>query len=205
MATLIKIFVKYNKYLFYLLVVLVTIMLCIGNHNLRTELKDIKSRSSLIPPEILYDTVYINKPFITEEPYKKVEEPSKVVIFNKPEDSILVDHKIISMDFNTDMIKLSTSSHDSIFSDNYYPLNLQMYNYRYIEGKLSKQKIPLIKRFRPYVGVSYRPFNNLYDLYEGISFKTKKFNYKLGLNLSYYPKFSSKVNLDLELAIIYNF
>ena len=186
------------------MVILITILLCIQNYNLRSELKEVKSRSSEILP--VYDTVYVDRPFEVEKPYKKEEKPTKVVIFEEPEDSISIDKEVISMDFNTDMIKLSIQdTKDSIFSDNYYPLDLYKYQYRYVNGTLSKQKLPLRDRFSPYVGVKYRPFNNMYDLSGGISFKTKNINYKLGLNLYYYPKISSRVGMDLELSVIYNF
>ena len=110
------------------------------------------------------------------------------------------------MDFNTEMIKLSIQDKkNSIFSDNYYQLDLYKYQYRYVDNTLSKQKLPLRDRFSHYVGVKYRPFNNLYDLSGGVSFKTKNINYKLGLNLYYYPKISSRVGMDLELSVIYNF
>lgn len=203
MSVFIKLLVKYKKYVIYLLVLLLTIMLCIWNYNLRSELKEVKSQNSHILA--VYDTVYVDKPFVVDKPYEKVEEPVKVVIFNKPEDSIKIDNQVVSINLDTEMVRFSTINSDSIFSDNYYPLNLTSYDYIYTEGKLTKKRIPLLRRFKPYVGISYRPFNNLYDLSGGISFKTKKFNYKLGLNVSYYPKFSSRVNLDLELAIIYNF
>lgn len=203
MSAFIKSLVKYKKYVIYLLVLLLTIMLCIWNYNLRSELKEVKSRNSHILA--VYDTVYVDKPFVVDKPHEKVEEPVKVVIFNKPEDSIKIDNQVVSINLDTEMVRFSTINDDSIFSDNYYPLNLTSYDYIYTEGKLTKKKTPLLRRFKPYVGISYRPFNNLYDLSGGISFKTKKFNYKLGLNVSYYPKFSSRVNLDLELAIIYNF
>ena len=74
-----------------------------------------------------------------------------------------------------------------------------------MNGTLSKEKIPFRKRFSPYIGAKYRPFNNMYDLSGGISFKTKNINYKLGLNMYYYPRISSKVGMDLELSVIYNF
>ena len=194
---------KYKKYVFYILAILFTIQLCIRNYRLKTELKTIKNVEAQIIP--FYDTIYIDRPYEVNEPLKEKESPTKTVIFNEPEDSIELDTKVISIDLSTEMVKLSTAWKDSVYSDNYYPLNLSAYQYRYVDGQLSKQKIPFYKRFSPYVGISYRPFNNLWDLSGGISFKTKSFNYKLGLNLYYYPKFPNKVNLDLELGIIYNF
>lgn len=198
-----KLLMKYKKYVLYLLIILITIMLCIWNHNLRSELKEVKSRGSIILE--IYDTVYVDKPFVPEKSYDKEEKPTKVVIFKEPEDSIILDKEIISMDINTDIIKLSLQDKDSVFSDNYYPVDLYKYQYRYVNGTLSKEKIPFRKRFSPYIEAKYRPFNNMYDLSGGISFKTKNINYKLGLNMYYYPRISSKVGMDLELSVIYNF
>ncbi len=199
----IQLLIKYKKYVLYLLVILITIMLCIWNHNLRNELREVKSRGSNILA--LYDTVYIEKPFVPDESYDKKEKPSKVVIFNEPEDSISLNKEVVSVDFNTDIVKISLHDKDSVFSDNYYPIDLYKYQYRYVNGSLSKERIPLRKRFSPYVGVKYRPFNHMYDLFGGISFKTKNINYKLGLNLYYYPKISYRAGMDIELSVIYNF
>ena len=46
---------------------------------------------------------------------------------------------------------------------------------------------------------------NLWDLGTGISIETKRFNYKLGINSFYYPRYFSGIKTDLELVVTYKF
>lgn len=39
----------------------------------------------------------------------------------------------------------------------------------------------------------------------GLSIKTKRFNYKFGVNTFYYPKIKSGMGTDIEFQITYNF
>lgn len=190
---------KYIHLILCLLVIGITICLCLKNIKLEEELRRVKS----IEPLTLYDTVYIPKPYELEKGYDSEEKPNQVVIFNKPQDTIPTS-EILSIDLSEDLLKIALVK-DSLYLDEYYPLRLDTYVYRFNNGNITKQKLPLITKLKPYVEAKYRPFNKFYDLSGGIALKTKNTNYKLGLNLSYYPKISSKVYKDLELVITYNF
>lgn len=96
----------------------------------------------------------------------------------------ILDTTVISKDFNIDVSR---------------------YQYLYMNGNLSYKKIPIKKRLDPYIELSYRPFNNMADLTGGIYFETSKFNYKLGLNMFYYPKLQNKIGSDVRLSITYKF
>lgn len=81
------------------------------------------------------------------------------------------------------------------------------YQYTWVDGKLTAKRLSAWKRLevKPYTSLSYRPFNNLWDLEAGISFKTKSLNYNLGINGFYYPQWQSKPGIDAQIRITYNF
>ena len=89
-------------------------------------------------------------------------------------------------------------------SSKVFDLDLGSFKYNWVDGNLTKKKISSFS-LKPYIYTQYRYFNNLLDFGGGISFKTKSFNYKLGVNTFYYPKFNSGVGADLEFKLEYNF
>lgn len=86
-------------------------------------------------------------------------------------------------------------------------IDTNTYEYSWYRGNLSYRKLPLRKRlqFKPYLYGKYRPFNNFTDLGLGISFKTNKVKYKLGVNTFYYPSLKGNIGTDLEFSLEYNF
>lgn len=184
------------------MVSLFTIQLCIQNYRLSKDLDKARDIENRIVH--LYDTIYIPKPYELDRPHDVEEKPIKVVVFDQPTDTISTGSQVISIDLQTDILKLSTLV-DSVCYDNYYNLDLYRYQYRYVNGEVSKSKVPLNRRLLPYLELNYRLLNSNLDLSGGISFKTKNFNYKLGLNLYYYPNISREVKLDLAFGIVYNF
>ena len=90
------------------------------------------------------------------------------------------------------------------YSTRLFNINLDKYNYNWYEGQLTRKKVARLS-LKPYVYGKYRPFNNLFDMGAGLSIKTKRFNYKLGVNTFYYPKIKSGIGTDIEFQITYNF
>ena len=88
---------------------------------------------------------------------------------------------------------------------NTYKINTNLYNYKFHNGVLTSETKPFHQRLDPYVEFTIRPINQFYDLSSGVSFETSRFNYKVGFNLSYYPKFSPMVMKDIQLSVIYKF
>lgn len=81
------------------------------------------------------------------------------------------------------------------------------YQYTWVDGKLTAKRLSTRKRLeiKPYTSLSYRPIHGLWDLEAGIAFKTKSFNYNLGLNGFYYPRWQKHPGLDAQIRITYNF
>lgn len=88
---------------------------------------------------------------------------------------------------------------------NTYRINTDLYNYKFHNGVLTSKAKPFYQRIDPYIEFTIRPINQFYDLSSGVSFETSRFNYKVGFNLSYYPKFSPMVMKDIQLSVIYKF
>lgn len=175
-----------------------TIILCYKNFQLR---KQVKSVSSLVS----VDTVYIDKLFKVSEPLKDLSIPSKVKVYKglETKESITQD-SIIEFELSSNKLDITSLHHsDSTVHTNTYQLDTDKYRYLFTNGILTKDKVKL--GVKPYTEVSYRPLNNMWDLKGGIYLNTSKTQYRLGINLGYYPNLSSKVQKDIEISIQYKF
>lgn len=184
-----------------LILALGTIILCYKNFQLR---KQVNSVSSLVE----VDTVYIDRLFKVSEPLKELSTPSKVKVYKglvKPKSTATsTQDSIIQFEFNSSKLEV-TSLHnsDSTVHTNTYKLDTDKYNYLFTNGILTKDKVK--PKVKPYTEVSYRPLNDMWDLKGGIYLNTSKIQYRLGINLGYYPNLSSKVQKDIEISIQYKF
>ena len=186
-------------YMAILILALGTIILCYKNFQLR---KQVKSVSSLVS----VDTVYIDKPFKVSEPLEELSIPSKVKVYKgleKPKENTTQD-SIIEFELNSNKLDVTSLHHsDSTVHTNTYQLDTDKYKYLFTNGILTKDRVKL--GVKPYTEVSYRPLNNMWDLKGGIYLNTSKTQYRLGINLGYYPNLSSKVQKDIEISIQYKF
>ena len=175
-----------------------TIILCYNNFQLR---KQVKSVSSLVS----VDTVYIDRPFKVSEPLKQISILSKVKIYKgleKPKNT--TQDSIIQFELSSNQLDVTSLHHsDSTVHTDTYQLDTDKYKYLFTNGILTKDKVKL--GVKPYTEVSYRPLNNMWDLNGGIYLNTSRIQYRLGINLGYYPNLSSKVHKDIEISIQYKF
>lgn len=181
-----------------------TIVLCFRNIQLKRQLEN------YIPQVISkIDTVYLDKPFKVEAPYKEVSTPSKVTVYQKglEKDTSTFQTKDSVVQFKLDKSTINLTLYntlDSTVHTDKYNLDLDKYKYIYSNGILT-QKRKLNLKLSPYLQVKVRPINQFYDLGGGISLKTNHFTYSIGLDLSYYPKLSDQLLKDLEVSVTYNF
>ena len=181
-----------------------TIYSCFRNRQLKQQLEN-------YTPQVIskIDTVYLDKPFKVEAPYKEASIPSKVTVYNKglEKDTSSLQSKDSVVQFKLDKSNLNLTLYnplDSTVHTDKYDLNLDKYRYIYSNGIITQQKKLNIK-LSPYIQTKIRPINKLYDLGGGISLKTNHFTYSIGLNLSYYPRLSDKLQKDLEISVTYNY
>lgn len=191
-----------------------TIYLCFRNYKLNQQL------SMLPDKEIIQhtDTIYLRKDFLPIS-YDNLLNPSRILLYNSPyssvsqglcsTDSAEISEKdsLVQLVIDKNQLTLSFLNQNSgIYSSRLFNIDTNNYKYSWYNGKLTTQEIKSRRiRLVPYVYGKYRPFNNLWDLGTGISIETKRFNYKLGINSFYYPRYFSGIKTDLELVVTYKF
>lgn len=190
-----------------------TIYLCFRNYILNQQL------SMLPDKEIIQhiDTIYLRKDFLPIS-YDNLLNPSRILLYNSPHssvsqglcstDSAEISEKdsLVQLVIDKNQLTLSFLNQNSgIYSSRLFNIDPNNYKYSWYNGKLTTQEIKSRIRLVPYVYGKYRPFNNLWDLGTGISIETKRFNYKLGINSFYYPRYFSGIKTDLELVVTYKF
>lgn len=190
-----------------------TIYLCFRNYKLNQQL------SMLPDKEIIQhtDTIYLRKDFLPIS-YDNLLNPSRILLYNSPHssvsqglcstDSAEISEKdsLVQLVIDKNQLTLSFLNQNSgIYSSRLFNIDTNNYKYSWYNGKLTTQEIKSRIRLVPYVYGKYRPFNNLWDLGTVISIETKRFNYKLGINSFYYPRYFSGIKTDLELVVTYKF
>lgn len=190
-----------------------TIYLCFRNYKLNQQL------SMLPDKEIIQytDTIYLRKSFLPIS-YDNLLNPSRILLYNSlhssvsqglcSTDSAEISEKdsLVQLVIDKNQLTLSFLNQNSgIYSSRLFNIDTNNYKYSWYNGKLTTQEIKSRIRLVPYVYGKYRPFNNLWDLGTGISIETKRFNYKLGINSFYYPRYFLGIKTDLELVVTYKF
>lgn len=190
-----------------------TIHLCFRNYKLNQQL------SMLPDKEIIQhtDTIYLRKDFLPIS-YDNLLNPSRILLYNyqnwdkpihtanNPDSIISEKDSLVQLVIDKNQLTLSFLNQNSgIYSSRLFNIDTNNYKYSWYNGKLTTQEIKSRIRLVPYVYGKYRPFNNLWDLGTGISIETKRFNYKLGINSFYYPRYLSGIKTDLELVVTYKF
>lgn len=190
-----------------------TIYLCFRNYKLNQQL------SMLPDKEIIQhtDTIYLRKDFLPIS-YDNLLNPSRILLYNSlhssvsqglcSTDSAEISEKdsLVQLVIDKNQLTLSFLNQNSgIYSSRLFNIDTNNYKYSWYNGKLTTQEIKSRIRLVPYVYGKYRHFNNLWDLGTGISIETKRFNYKLGINSFYYPRYFSGIKTDLELVVTYKF
>ena len=197
------------------------IVLILGFTNyLRFRIYKLNQQLSMLPDkEIIQhtDTIYLRKDFLPIS-YDNLLNPSRILLYNyqnwdkpihtanNPDSIISEKDSLVQLVIDKNQLTLSFLNQNSgIYSSRLFNIDTNNYKYSWYNGKLTTQEIKSRIRLVPYVYGKYRPFNNLWDLGTGISIETKRFNYKLGINSFYYPRYFSGIKTDLELVVTYKF
>lgn len=85
-----------------------------------------------------------------------------------------------------------------------YNLDFERYKYNWTSQGLTYQK-KFSLEVLPYVQVGYGYFNKAINLGTGISIKTRKIDYDIGINLTNYQGTEYKLKPDLEISVKYKF
>lgn len=188
-----------------------TIYLCFRNYKLSREVNSLEQAVNEIP-----DTVYTKKPFKPEKKYSEEKEPDRILVYDNGQSTLFPDSiqrqpiiskqdSLVQIVLKKNQLNLSLLNKETdTYSTRLFNIDLDKYNYNWYEGQLTRKKVARLS-LSPYVYGKYRPFNNLFDMGAGLSIKTKRFNYKFGVNTFYYPKIKSGIGTDIEFQITYNF
>ena len=188
-----------------------TIYLCFRNYKLSREVNSLEQAVNEIP-----DTVYTKKPFKPEKKYSEEKEPDRILVYDNGQSTLFPDpiqrqpiiskqDSLVQIVLKKNQLNLSLLNKETdTYSTRLFKIDLDKYNYNWYEGQLTRKKVARLS-LSPYIYGKYRPFNNLFDMGAGLSIKTKRFNYKLGVNTFYYPKIKSGMGTDIEFQITYNF
>lgn len=220
-----EIFKKNLRVIFTLGLLGLTIYLCFRNIQLHQQVNKLQKTRRNSFSKSKSDTVYSTKPYSPIQAYPVIQVPNMVTYYGQVKEvrppsnnqelikrssdqvihkdslvQFLLDsrHLRVSSVYKIDSLTLGSTSKD-------FELNLDFYKYNWVNGQLTCKPISFFQRFKPYAYVSYRYFHNTLDGGLGLSFKTKTFIYKVGINTFYYPKYRSNIGLDLELKLEYNF
>lgn len=186
-----------------LILALGTICLCFRNIQLRKQLER-------YTPKVVskIDTVYLDKPFKVEAPYKEVSTPTKVTVYKgglEKDTSSQAKDSVIQFKLDKGKLDLTLyNKSDSTVHTDMYTLDLDKYKYIYNNGTLTQKK-KLGIRLSPYIITKVRPLNQFYDLSGGLSIIHGHFSYSIGFDLGYYPKLSDKLQKDVDVSVTYNF
>lgn len=158
-----------------------------------------EQRKNYKPMKIYYhkiDTVYkpyeVIKPYRVEVPIKHTTVYSEGVKGSEKVDSV-IQFQIRPSELSLTLLKDSNTVLEQVYS-----IDPSLYKYNFTNGILTKKRVISIK---PYLETSIRPFNNMYDLQGGLSYRTKHFTYKLGLNIGYYPNITNKPQKDIMFTV----
>lgn len=186
-----------------LILALGTIYLCFRNIQLKKQLE------SYIPQVVSkIDTVYLDKPFKVEAPYKEVSSPTKVSVYQRgleKDNSSQAKDSVIQFKLDKNKLDLTLyNKSDSTVHTDMYTLDLDKYKYIYNNGSLTQKK-KLGIRLSPYIITKVRLLNQFYDISGGLSIIHGHFSYSVGFDLGYYHKLSNKLQKDVEVSVTYNF
>lgn len=86
-----------------------------------------------------------------------------------------------------------------------YPLDLERYKYNWEPNSGLTYTKNRMFTIGPYVQARYRVFDKVPTVSAGISFKTRKWDYNLGVSLSRDPLLDPKFRPDVEISVTYEF
>lgn len=217
----------------YILLAVITILICLVvflSHKVAVLRKE--GNQPLSSGKV--DTVYVGRFFDIQPDLKIPVIPERVYMFLKDSTSEVVDirwiHDTVTVvekdssffNFNTTFLtqypnnpkfvqmtldnKLTLAflnTQGQVYQE-VYPIYLENFRYRYTDN-LTSEKISFWSKLQPFAQVTLRPINTLIDLDLGVTYKTTKMQYEIGINGFYYNPMPSHFGYDFFLRFRYNF
>jgi len=174
----------------YLIIIAILIVIILSLLDNRKNYKPVRINNYRV------DTVY--KPYQVTKPYKEETPIKHVTVYSEGVKRGTDIDSLIHLRIEPTKLSLTILKDSDLAIDQEYSINPSLYKYNFSNGILTQKRIYQIK---PYAELKIRPINNMYDLEGGISYKTKHFTYKLGIDLGYYPSLTNKPQKDLMFTV----
>lgn len=132
------------------------------------------------------DTVdYVNHAFLTQYPWTE---------------------RLIQLSISRNTIDISSQDTDGQVQMRNYEVDLNKYRYLYVNNEMTYERNRTsFFKVKPFISTQYRPINKLYDVNFGVTHNTSNFQYEVGINAHYYPKYTKKLGGDVYLQLKYQF
>lgn len=118
--------------------------------------------------------------------------------FMRTNDSVvqfLVDRKSLTLTiYNPTAQKFATDE---------YKLDFERFKYNWQPSTGLTQEKNIYLSIQPYVKAGYQPIPSVFDLGTGISFKTRKLDYNIGISLNHDKRINPNLYFDFEVSVIY--
>lgn len=92
----------------------------------------------------------------------------------------------------------------AIYQSKDYSIDLERYKYNWTPEGFTRSKTRQLI-IQPYTSVKYGVFHKTFSLTPGISFKTRKLDYNLGISLTRDQRLNPNITADIELEAVYKF
>lgn len=180
-----------------------TITHCNRPKELITPSPDVAHRSE--PPETVYRVLKIPSKLSTQVRPSTVILPPNLPIYFGTE--VPTRDSVAAVELNQSNFKFTFQDSIGKVSQLDFKIFPDKYQYLWVDGQLTTQKLPLIKRihFKPYISTGFRPIHTMLDVEGGLKIQYEKFNYTLGIQGYYYPNLQKDPGWDLRIGIQYEF
>ena len=163
---------------------------------------------------------FTDTPFTPEPSFSQEQAPSQVIfwktdtvlisssdtVFQAYTDSFWRSTPDSVVQFLVDRKTLTLTTHNSS-SDRYitseYKLKLDQYKYNWQPHTGLTRERDRYLAIQPYLSGSYQPIHSVMNLGTGISLKTRKLDYNLGIHLNRDTRVNPKIYPDLEVSVVY--
>lgn len=92
----------------------------------------------------------------------------------------------------------------NVYQSKDYSIDLERYKYNWTPEGFTRSKTSQLY-IQPYTSIKYGIFHKTFSVTQGISFKTRKLDYNLGISLNRDPRLHSNITTDIELEVVYKF
>lgn len=92
----------------------------------------------------------------------------------------------------------------SVYQSKDYSIDLERYKYNWTSEGFTRSKTSQLY-IQPYTSIKYGVCHKTFSITPGVSFKTRKLDYNLGISLNRDQRLNPNITTDIELEVVYKF